>query len=1456
MQRVERAGNKTSGAFERLRDRSVQTGSAFEQLRDRSLGAGSSFEQLRSKALAAQGAFLGLAAAAASLIPVYRNIAQAQTMQASLETVTGSAENARIAFEGLLEVAEQTPFTLDQSINGFTRLVALGLTPSREALVSYGNTAASMNKTMMDMVEAVADATVGEFERLKEFGIRASAEGEKVAVTFRGQTEVIERTAGAIEEYLIQVGQENFAGSMARQMDTLSGQASNLGDAFNRLSIAIGDAGGESLAGSFISRLTYGIEMATLATQDLQERFGGSATALETLGEYGDRYLGAVADRILFVLDYAQTLRLGFNYVQQQVLELALAGVDSMDGISQSTIDVINGALQPLSEALGWVIDKFAGILEAASSLPGPLSDDFARAAEAARGFGESVDFTVSREGVDQLRESISRMVDENAAELEELKNSNPAESIKQWWTELQDGSQESSKALSEFDEMVERITKLLGGNGNSGDSLSGELKESAKEAKQFASEAQSLADALYPVVASQREYAESQALIKRIAQEMPWLIDSEADALQRLAESYENAGDWAEEYGLAVGGSAKKAEDAFVSLEDVAVESIGRVGEQYSDMLTDLLTGTEVTMEDVGRVFARGLAEMATQATLNPILVGIQGSMTGQTGPNGEATFSNGLNQAASNVTSMFGGNSVGTGFAKAGGYMSDKTGMGNVFANAGSVPNWQYGAAGILGGVGAGAIFDGQYSSALGGVGSSLGMAAGSTYLSSLGWAAGPVGAVAGMLLGGAMGEISDSLFGSDRKSYGQIGSFAGMPDGDDVYGEDGRYEGMLQQSALGYVGVTAKQKTDDDALVDMVSSFVQIDNQLASVMTAAQLEKTQEALDGWRSDKTKNIGSIVDDRLSAVVEATDSIFADALSGLSNENLVKGLIGGLQVENVGAQMAEAVAADMNAEFRDALGSGSHIEAATQAILSSAQAVTLLGDSVDRLGLQFDATASGALNAAGGLAELVGGVQNLSSLQSQYYETFYSEQERFANLQSDLSATFSDMGYALPDTASGVRSIVEGLDLMTEAGQEQYATILQLVPSLEQYISGMQEQRTAAQEAAEAAQQQAQAQREAVAASVLGVVQSAYGALEQAVSAEQGMLRDAYEATTESIQDNIVRINDAMQTTEQLSRSLGNTLSSLRGLSSESSMAAYSSAQDYLRSVVASGGLGDQERMDSALSVVSQQSTDLYSSFTDYQRDLYTTSGLIADLKDRADNQLDSQEESVLALERQMRQAEEQYRGEVSRLDDMLANQAAQLEAELGQQSWLETLNGSILTIPDALAALAGALGTALATDGTKTNPVNSSNTTDYLAAKAAQLNTIGYEGRTDWTVDQVNAAFAEAGLSASEHYAKWGKDENIPGFASGGLHTGGWRLVGEQGPELEYTPPSRIYSASQTSSMLDMGGVVAELKALRKDNEYLRNALYQIAKNTGQSTKQLQRWDGEGMPKERDFA
>jgi hypothetical protein len=58
------------------------------------------------------------------------------------------------------------------------------------------------------------------------------------------------------------------------------------------------------------------------------------------------------------------------------------------------------------------------------------------------------------------------------------------------------------------------------------------------------------------------------------------------------------------------------------------------------------------------------------------------------------------------------------------------------------------------------------------------------------------------------------------------------------------------------------------------------------------------------------------------------------------------------------------------------------------------------------------------------------------------------------------------------------------------------------------------------------------------------------------------------------------------------------------------------------------------------------------------------------------------------------------------------------------------------------------------------------------------------------------------------------------IPMFASGGDFAGGMRVVGERGPELEFTGPSRIVSASQSSSLLaDALGQSAEMAAELRD-------------------------------------
>lgn len=55
------------------------------------------------------------------------------------------------------------------------------------------------------------------------------------------------------------------------------------------------------------------------------------------------------------------------------------------------------------------------------------------------------------------------------------------------------------------------------------------------------------------------------------------------------------------------------------------------------------------------------------------------------------------------------------------------------------------------------------------------------------------------------------------------------------------------------------------------------------------------------------------------------------------------------------------------------------------------------------------------------------------------------------------------------------------------------------------------------------------------------------------------------------------------------------------------------------------------------------------------------------------------------------------------------------------------------------------------------------------YYLAKVSQLNATGYEGRTDWTVDEVKQAFADAGITALEHYAEFGGAESISTYATG---------------------------------------------------------------------------------------
>lgn len=236
--------------------------------------------------IATAGAALGVTAAVGGLVALGAAAVSAsakfEAYRASLTTILGDSEKASQAFDRLTQFAAQTPFSLDQSVEGFIKLKALGLTPSEEAMRSYGNTASAMGKDLMQLIEAVADASTGEFERLKEFGIKASKQGNDVAFTFQGIRTKVGNNSKEIQAYLQKIGDVNFAGAMAKQMETFNGAMANLQDTTQQTLAKIGDGLNKPIA-SVINLMTTGLTAVTPLLVGIGNLFGGLISGVASI---------------------------------------------------------------------------------------------------------------------------------------------------------------------------------------------------------------------------------------------------------------------------------------------------------------------------------------------------------------------------------------------------------------------------------------------------------------------------------------------------------------------------------------------------------------------------------------------------------------------------------------------------------------------------------------------------------------------------------------------------------------------------------------------------------------------------------------------------------------------------------------------------------------------------------------------------------------------------------------------------------------------------------------------------------------------------------------------------------------------------------------------------------------------------------------------------------------------
>lgn len=265
--------------------------------------------------------------------------------------------------------------------------------------------------------------------------------------------------------------------------------------------------------------------------------------------------------------------------------------------------------------------------------------------------------------------------------------------------------------------------------------------------------------------------------------------------------------------------------------------------------------------------------------------------------------------------------------------------------------------------------------------------------------------------------------------------------------------------------------------------------------------------------------------------------------------------------------------------------------------------------DYAKKLGLNFKDVGLAAVDAVQDIAELSGGFNALAAATSNYYDKFYTDSEKFLSLQDSIGDAYAKIGETLPHTRDEFRHLIEGLDLSTEAGREQYATLIGLTNVTDDYLSALDKETQAKSDAQKAA--------------------------EDALKSSAGTAFDAFQ---KAIQANMDKVNDALTSSKQVADSLSNALHAMHLESEQNDALSYRAAQAQLIAAnairKAGGPLPKSGELDDALATLTQPTQDMFSTFEDYARDFYITQKNIKELSDAAGGQVSFEEQNLQALQ------------------------------------------------------------------------------------------------------------------------------------------------------------------------------------------------------------------------------
>lgn len=572
----------------------------------------------------------------------------------------------------------------------------------------------------------------------------------------------------------------------------------------------------------------------------------------------------------------------------------------------------------------------------------------------------------------------------------------------------------------------------------------------------------------------------------------------TEGQRLQRELKAIREA--WArdpanaDQYARAVAGIRDEMRELALESDPAAQEmaraweeAADRIDETFADAFAGAFDGFDDFSDQLLDGFKRLLAELAYQATLKPIVVQFTGQMQsalGIPGASGNAGSGGGgfggmslpsmdtLGSAWNTAQNAYAGwtGTYGASLGVQGGVSSTAIGSANAVANGTGITGASNAAFGsgtttssLASSFGTALAY---YAAFEGGgyLGNSVGEGltgkhANSNYGQMAGTAIGSYfGGVPGAFIGSTLGGMVDSMFGSSREPkvkgwQGALGSNG-----------DNEYRDYHADSAFGTFTILDKVKTEPEDILNMLDTFTTVDNGLASVMTDSQLTAvTDDFAKGWKINE-KSVGGGFEERY----ERLDDVLVDSAKEAYTKALLERApeIEGDDIDEDVAALGNALQLNklidgLSGNIKDyAIGvaedTSETIEESLADVQSSIAANSLLSTAADRLNLQFDALADGAIEAGNRIAELAGGVDALSSTYESYYQAVFSDTEKLGDSYQSLGQQFDDLGVEMPNTVDALRDLVESQALNTDESRKLQLQLMQLAPTFAETTSSV----------------------------------------------------------------------------------------------------------------------------------------------------------------------------------------------------------------------------------------------------------------------------------------------------------------------------------------------------------------------------------------------------------------